>query len=89
MARVATRDSLSAVLREMAGRMSARGMDDEADLLRRISEEVCDHRLMTLEEAAKFVRIPVREFERLVLDGQVECRWFGDEPRFDVRRLLD
>ena len=88
MARGVDNGSRSAVLREMAGRMSARGMEDEANILRGIAEEVCDHRLMTLQEAAAFCRIPVKEFARLVDAGHIDCRYFGDEPRFDVRRLL-
>lgn len=88
MAKLAPRDNISGALREMAGRMSMRGLDHEADILRRIAEEVCDHRLMTLQEAAAFCRMSTAAFSRLVDDGEIECRWFGSEPRFDVRQLL-
>lgn len=88
MPQIAPRDNVSGVLREMAGRMTMRGLDHEADILRRIAEEVSDHRLMTLQEAAEFCRMSTREFSRLVDAGEIECRWFGTDPRFDVRQLL-
>lgn len=81
--------SISSRLSELSGILEERGVAHVAAELRNLAEQAMDNRLLTLKEAADFLKIDSGEALDLLRNGDLPYVQIGKHIRINIREVLE
>lgn len=81
--------AISSRISELAGVLASKGLHAEAELARGLAEEVADNRMLTIEEAAEFLKLPAAEVVEAIKRRELPCVRIGQALRIHIRSVIE